>query len=179
MPKTRSRIRTGTPRKELIGGWCSGKPYDDGVGGDVVQPDRSRLVDEQAQQPVPGGKVTDLRDLVGAHPVVHEGTQPSLRPDVEDTERGVLGVDQGARDRHDPGQHPVQGQVGRHRHHRVQQQSKPGLLVEDALDAAQHLAEQIVELDLAQSARSIDLGPVIAAAVHLASSARLSRDPTN
>ena len=32
------------------------------VGGDVVQPDRPGLVDEQAQQPVPGGQLSDLGD---------------------------------------------------------------------------------------------------------------------
>ena len=106
-----------------------------GVGGDVVEPDRPRVVDEQPEQPVPGRQGPDLDHLVLAHAVVDEGPQPALRTDVQHAEGGVLGVHQRAGDGHDPGQHPVEGEVGRHRHDRVQEQPQPRLLVEHALDA--------------------------------------------
>ena len=40
LPKTVPRIRTGTPRKVPIGGWCGGKPNDAGCVRQVVEPDR-------------------------------------------------------------------------------------------------------------------------------------------
>ena len=96
--------------------------------------------------------------------MVDEGPQPSSGPTSSTPSAAywastrVLAIDD------DPGQHAVEGQVGGHRDHRVEQQPQPGLLVEDAVDPAQHLAQQVVELDLAQPSRPPR--SVIAAAVH-------------
>ena len=97
--------------------------------------------------------------------MVDEGAQPPLRPGVEDTQRGVLRVDQGAGDRHDPREDPVEGEVGGHRDDGVEQQAQPGLLVEHALHPVQHLAQEVVELHVAEGSPRVELGAVVAAAV--------------
>ena len=118
--------------------------------GDLVQPDRPRVVDQEAQEPVPGGQVTDLRDLYGVHPVVDEGAQPSISAHVEHTQGGVLGVHQAAGHGHDAREHPVEGQVCPHRHDGVEQQPEPFLLVERAVDPVEHLTQEVVEVHVAQ-----------------------------
>ena len=113
---------------------------------EVAQAQRFGLVDDQAEKPVPRRQLADLDDLVVGHPVVDERAQPPLAADVEHAQRGVLRVGEVARDRHDPGEDAVEREVGGHRDDRVEEQPQPGLLVEDAVDPGQHLAQQVVEL---------------------------------
>ncbi len=120
------------------------------VLGDVVQPQRVRLVDDQAEQPVAGRQVADLQDLLLADPVVHEGPQPLAGTGAEHAQGGVPRTDQLAAHADDPGQHAVEAEVGADADDGVEQQPPARLVVEDHVDAGEHLAQQRVEGDLAQ-----------------------------
>jgi hypothetical protein len=120
------------------------------VGGDVRRPDRSGVVDQESEQAVPGRQVADPRDRLLVQSVVDERAQPPVRALGEDAEGRVAGADEGARRPDDALQHPVQRELRRDGHHRVQQVPEPVLLVEHAVHAGQHLAEQAVEVDLLQ-----------------------------
>ena len=51
-----------------------------GVRGDVVQPERLRLVDEEPEEPVPAGQLPDLGVLGVADAVVDERAERSSGP---------------------------------------------------------------------------------------------------
>ncbi len=64
-PTGRPRTVTGTPSSECIGGWFGGKPDEFGVGGDVRDPVRAPLADDQAQQAVAARQGADRGPLLG------------------------------------------------------------------------------------------------------------------
>jgi hypothetical protein len=121
-----------------------------GVLGDVVQPQRLGLVDDQSQQPVTDRQVADLLHLRRGHSVGDEQAEPLARPVAEDTEGGVLRAGQVAGDLHDPLQQRVQGQVGGHRAEGLEQQLPALALVEHAVHPTEDLPQQVVELGPAQ-----------------------------
>ena len=47
--------RDRDPSSECIGGWFGGNPYESRVGGDVRDPERPTLADDQPKEPMPCG----------------------------------------------------------------------------------------------------------------------------
>ncbi len=117
---------------------------------DVVQAYRLRTVDDQTQEPVPAGQLSDPDSVLLRDAVVDEGTQPLVRGVAQHTERGVAGFDHPARDGHDPGQHAVEAELGGHGQDGVEQQLQPRLLVQRSLHARLDLADQVLELGRVQ-----------------------------
>ena len=99
-------MRTGTPRKLRITGWPGGNPNDRGCATDVVEPDRLRLVDEQAEHTAAGRQVADGVVLGDGHPVGDELDQRAVGAD--DAQRAVAGIGHLARRDHDPRQGAAQ-----------------------------------------------------------------------
>ena len=83
-----------------------------------------------------------------------ERPQPSCRPAPRTPSAAYCASGQVARDLDDAGQHPVQRQVGGHRHDGVEQEPQALLLVECALDPAQHLTQQVVEVRVGERRQS-------------------------
>ena len=119
--------------------------------------------------------------------MVDERLQPVTIAGVEHPERGVLGIDEPARDLDDPQEHAVQGDVGRHGDHCVQQELEPHSLVDGALHARLDLVDQLLEPRFAQESTTVDVrhlpGPgclteKIAAWVRLLSPSLANRDET-
>ncbi len=77
--------------------------------GDVAQPHRLGLVDEQAQDAAPGGQVADALMLGDADPLGDELDEQAVRPD--DAQRAVPGIGQPARGQHDAVQRAAQVQI--------------------------------------------------------------------
>ena len=91
---------------------------------------------------------------------------------AQHAERGVLGVDQAARDADDAREHAVEGEVGRDRDDRVEEQLEPGLLVEGSVHALDDSVDQLLELDLVDTrALLVHLDPLLDS-VHLLARAR-------
>ena len=112
-------MRTGTPRKLCIGGWCSGKPYDRGCLRDVRHPHRAGVGDEQTQHTAPVRQLADGGVQLRIDAVGDEVGQLPVRPD--DAEGPVAGADQFAGRRDDPLEHGAQVEVTADAHHRVEQ----------------------------------------------------------
>ena len=93
LPKTSPRTLIGTPRNDLIGGWLGREPEAVRVLGQVRQPQRTGVDDQQAQDAVALGRMSD-----GPAPFVVDADRDELRQSstfgVEDTERAVAGVDE-------------------------------------------------------------------------------------
>ncbi len=123
-----------------------GEPVRRGVGGDLVQPQRLRPVDDQPEQTVPAGQLADQLTLVVADAVVDERPQRVLGAGAEDPERRVAGAGQLAGDLDDPGEQTVEGQVRGDADHGVEQELEPALVRHHPVHPLEQLAQQVVEL---------------------------------
>jgi hypothetical protein len=114
------------------------------VPGEVRQPDRRRLVDEQAEDALAARQVPDLGAGVRVDADGDELDEVApLGP--EDAERGVVRVGEVGRELRDAAQRVGQAEVARHRHDGVQQPVHLLLGVEDLLRAVDELAQQRVQ----------------------------------
>jgi hypothetical protein len=96
------------------------------VLGDVGQPQRPGIIDQQAEQAASFGPVVDPGDLVLAQAHRDELGQPlALVPLADDAERAVGRVDQADRGLDDPPEGGLQVQAGADRDDRLEQPAHP------------------------------------------------------
>ena len=154
MPNTVPRIRTGTPRKVVIGGWCSGNPTEAGCSPRSVKPQRLGTVDEQPEDAVAAGQVADQPAALLVQPVVDEVGEERPRP--EHAEGAVRRPGQRAGRAHDAVEGVVQVEVGADGHDSVEQRPVVGGEVAGGSVVEGHPA--IVASDRADRAAG-ELGP--------------------
>ena len=120
------------------------------VRGDVGQPQRPRVVDQQAEQAAALGPVVDPRDLVLAQADRDELGQPQFPAVVvtDDAERAVGRVHQADRGLDDPPEGGFQVQPGADGHHRLEQPAHPVPGCQHRLQPALQLGQQLVELQV-------------------------------
>ena len=83
MPYAWSRSKIGTPRKVFIGGWAGREPERARMGAPTsVEPDRHRLVDQQAEDTAAAGEIADR--LPGVSP-----SMPTARKAVDLAAAGI------------------------------------------------------------------------------------------
>jgi hypothetical protein len=115
------------------------------IVADLPQPDRVRVVDERAQQPLAFREVADDVDRVGRHPAVDELGQPAAGRDH--TECRVAGTHQLAGGFDDPAQHRRQVEAADDQLVGPQQPPQPALRRDDLLRAGHQLRQELVELE--------------------------------
>jgi CBS domain-containing protein len=81
--------------------------------GEVVEPERGRVVDQDAEDPVTARRIADRPAFFFGHPDRHEARDPPIV--AEDPEGAVVGARDLDREFHDPGEDGVQVQLRRER----------------------------------------------------------------
>jgi len=109
------------------------------------KPDRSRIFDEETQQPLPFREVTDLlrRRIVDAH--MNELLRARAL-EIDHTERAVPGIDELACRFHDPAKHRGQPQVSDDAAVRGKQTAQAVLRGHDVLGSVDELNELLIQL---------------------------------
>ena len=94
LPNISSRIRMGTPRNDVIGGWSAGKPKLSGWAWRSGEPQRPRVDDEQSRgSRGPRGRWPIARRSASSMPTGDELDQARVGV-VEHAERAVARVDE-------------------------------------------------------------------------------------
>jgi len=110
--------------KEGVHRWVVGrKTVGVGVVGEVVQPPRPRFTDQQTEHAMPTRQVPDRLALPLAEPLRHE-LHEVLAVLAKHAQRAILRVDELTGRTHDPVEDIGQLEVGRDRHHGVQEGSQ-------------------------------------------------------
>ncbi len=110
---------------------------------EIHEPQRPRIRDELAEQPVARRQRPHLPPdlLVDAH--VDEVGQPAVRP--QHSQRAIPGVGQFSGGFHDPLQRRVEVQSGADRDDRVQQRLELVLAIRDLSEPIRHLLQQFAQ----------------------------------
>jgi hypothetical protein len=112
--------------------------------GQVSEPERDRLPDQQPEDPLAPGQVTDPGDQLLAHACVHELFQLSVT--AEHAECRVPGTDKVPRRRHDLPQHHRQAQLAGYQGIGAQQPAQPPLGGQHIIGAVYQLHQQLIQL---------------------------------
>jgi hypothetical protein len=113
------------------------------MSGEISQPDRERLADQQTQDPPARGQVTDPRDQLLVHAGVHELLQSSV--EAKHAERRIPGTEKIPGRAHDLPQHHRQAQLAGHQGIRPQQPAQPPLRGSDVISAVRQLHQQLIQ----------------------------------
>ena len=115
------------------------------MSGQIGEPDRDRLADQQAQDPPALRKAADPAD----HPIVHAGVHELLQAPVavKHTERRIPGADQLPGRRDDVTQHHRQPQVASHQRIRTKQPAQAALCGPHVIGALHQLFQQLIQLE--------------------------------
>ena len=119
-----------------------------GVAGDLGEPQRVGVFDQQPEQPTPLWPVVNSGDGPLIHPDRDEVRQPAVFADH--AERAVAGVHQRDRGLHDPPEHGLELQVAADRDNGLQQAVHPVPRVHDGLQTSLQLGQQVIETQLRQ-----------------------------
>src|SRR5690348_16057190 len=103
------------------------------------------MIDEQSQDAVASGEITDSLNLLVSQTLGDEQLEAPFGPVAEDAERGVSRLDEVPGDLDDPVQQLVQRKPRGHGDDCIQQEAPPDLLVPSVLDPTQDLCQQLVE----------------------------------
>ena len=116
------------------------------MGGNVSQPPRPRLTDQQTQHPIPARRISDCLLLLLAESVGHE-LHDVLAVGAKHTQRAVLGVDEPTGATHDSGKDVRQLEVCGHGQHRIEEGCQTFLGTIRCLSAIAKILEQIVQVE--------------------------------
>ena len=111
--------------------------------GQVSEPQRDRLPDQQPEDPPAPGQLTDPSDQLLVHPCVHELFQ--LPVTAEHAERRVPGTDKVPGRRHDLPQHHRQAQLAGYQGIGAQQPAQPPLGGQHVIGAVYQLHQQLIQ----------------------------------
>ena len=112
--------------------------------GQVSEPQRDRLPDQQPENPPAPGQLTDPAGQLLVHPCVHELFQ--LPVTAEHAERRVPGTDKVPGRPHDLPQHHRQAQLPGHQGIGAQQPAQPPLGGQHVIGAVYQLHQQLIQL---------------------------------
>jgi len=113
------------------------------MSGQVSEPDRDRLADQQAQGPPALRQVADPGDQLVVHAGVHELLQPPVG--AKHAERRVPGAEQVSGRPHELPQHQRQAQLPGHQGIRAQQPAQPLLGGQHVISAVHRLHQQLIQ----------------------------------
>ena len=111
--------------------------------GQVSEPQRDRLADQQPEDPLAPGQLTDPCDQLLVHPRVHELFQ--LPVTAQHAERRVPGTDQLPGRPHDLPQHHRQAQLAGYQGIGAQQPAQPPLGGQHVIGAVYQLHQQLIQ----------------------------------
>ena len=111
--------------------------------GQVSEPQRDRLPDQQPENPPAPGQLTDPSDQLLVHPCVYELFQ--LPVTAQHAERRVPGTDKVPGRRHDLPQHHWQAQLAGYQGIGAQQSAQPPLGGQRIIGAVYQLHQQLIQ----------------------------------
>jgi hypothetical protein len=112
--------------------------------GQVSEPERDRLPDQQSEDSPAPGQLTDPGDQLLVHACVHELFQLSVT--AQHAERRIPGTDKVPGRRHDLPQHYRQAQLPGHEGIGAQQPAQPPLGGQHVIGAVYQLHQQLIQL---------------------------------
>ena len=135
----------GGAEKGVHLGVVRGEPVGVGVLGDVLEPTRLRVTDEESENAVAAGRMTDLRAFLCRHPAGDELDEP-LPVAADDPERPVARVDECGGGLDDSAEHLGQVEVGAHGDDGVEKLAHPFLGEPRGPSAGSQLVHEVVEI---------------------------------